>query len=224
LPFSHSCDLYPSFDARDLEEAGFLQPASTSRPLTFDILTNSSTPSAPGPLPGRTENDAATILEALLQLQRLANAGIAVLVLHHPKKGKSAAGQSARGSGALTGNVDIIIEMDWFARPHEDDRRRRLLAFSRHDATPRRRLIELARARHPRAPPRPRRHRAAQQTVPLLARRSGKKWEHDPWHMPDLPSLEQVFADMLRAQDGGKKRKKRRKKKAGAGALSSSSA
>src|SRR5262249_13169154 len=40
-------------------------------------------------------------------------------------------------SGALAAFVDILIEMHWYAAPDEPDRRRRLLAWSRHDATPR---------------------------------------------------------------------------------------
>src|SRR5258708_35572483 len=44
---------------------------------------------------------------------------------------------------ALSGYVDIIIEMTWYARAHEDNRCRKLLAFARYDSTPRRLLIEL---------------------------------------------------------------------------------
>jgi len=33
--------------------------------------------------------------------------------------------------------------MDWLGRPADDDRRRRLTAFSRHEETPRRLVIEL---------------------------------------------------------------------------------
>jgi AAA domain len=93
-------------------------------------------------LPARTENDAGTMLEALLPLQRLTKLGISVLVLHHPRKGESAPGRAARGSGALSGHMDILIEMDWFGQPHEDDRRRKLSAFSRHPQTVRRLVIE----------------------------------------------------------------------------------
>jgi len=39
--------------------------------------------------------------------------------------------------------VDIIIEMDYYSQPDDLDRRRRLLAFSRHAQTPRHLLIEL---------------------------------------------------------------------------------
>jgi hypothetical protein len=95
-------------------------------------------------LPGRTENDAATVLEALLPLQRLTLAGTSVLVLHHPKKGPAVPGLAARGSSALGGHADIIVEMDWFARSTDDDRRRKLSGFSRRMQTPRRLVIELS--------------------------------------------------------------------------------
>jgi AAA domain len=94
-------------------------------------------------LPGHSENNAGTMLDVLLPLQRLTTLGASVFVLHHPGKGDPLEGQAARGSGALPGYVDILIEMNWFARPMEDDRRRRLVAFSRHRETPRRLVIEL---------------------------------------------------------------------------------
>ena len=93
-------------------------------------------------LPGRSENDAATVMEALLPLQRLTGQGVAVLVLHYPRKGQSAAGESARGSGALSGWADVLVEMGWPAGAAEDDRRRVLTARSRHDETPRRLVVE----------------------------------------------------------------------------------
>jgi len=94
-------------------------------------------------LPNRAENDAGSILQALLPLQRLTNQGISVLILHHPRKGTPLAGQAARGSGALTGLVDVAIEMKFHGDPAADDRRRQLAAWSRFDRTPRRLLIEL---------------------------------------------------------------------------------
>ena len=95
-------------------------------------------------LPGRSENDAGLILEFLLPLQRLTAAGASVLILHHPRKGATAGGQLARGSGALTGAADILIEMDAIGPATEDDRRRRLWGFSRHPDTPARLVIELS--------------------------------------------------------------------------------
>jgi hypothetical protein len=95
-------------------------------------------------LPGRGEGDAGTMLDALLPLTRLTALGVSVLVLHHPRKGDPAPGQAARGSGALSGFADILIEMRHYRRAGDGDRRRRLQAFSRFDATPRQLVIELA--------------------------------------------------------------------------------
>ena len=94
-------------------------------------------------LPAHSENSAGALLECLTPLQRLASAGMSVLLPHHPRKGKTLAGQAARGSGALPGFVDVIIEMGYYSHPDDLDRRRRLVAFSRHEQTPRHLLIEL---------------------------------------------------------------------------------
>ncbi len=45
-------------------------------------------------------------------------------------------GQAARGSGALSACVDIILEMQPVCRRNPQDRRRRLRAYSRYAATP----------------------------------------------------------------------------------------
>ena len=94
-------------------------------------------------LPGHSENDAAEMLHALLPLQRLTGQGVAVLLLHHPRKHAAGDGQAARGSGALTGYVDVVMEMHWFTQSAEADRRRVLRAWSRLDETPRQLVIEL---------------------------------------------------------------------------------
>jgi hypothetical protein len=94
--------------------------------------------------PLKSENDAGEMLSALLPLQRLTARGFCVLVAHHPRKGAVVPGQAARGSGALSGYVDIIIEMQRLTWRSAKDRRRRLRAYSRHEATPPRWVIELA--------------------------------------------------------------------------------
>jgi hypothetical protein len=94
-------------------------------------------------LPARSENDATCVQEAVMPLQRLASAGLSVWANHHPRKGRSAAGQAARGSGALAGFADILVEMRWYRRATDDDRRRKLVGFSRYKETPRQLVIEL---------------------------------------------------------------------------------
>jgi hypothetical protein len=93
-------------------------------------------------MPGHSENDAAGMLEALMPLQRLTTLGLSVLLSHHPRKGRTLVGQAARGSGALPGFVDILLEMRWFRRSDPNDRRRRLHALSRFPETPRELVIE----------------------------------------------------------------------------------
>jgi hypothetical protein len=95
--------------------------------LVIDALANLS--------PTRSENDAVQMLEAVKPLQALTARGVGTLLSHHPRKGLTVAGQAARGSGALSGYVDIILEMQAIS-PRPDDRRRRLRAYSRHAATP----------------------------------------------------------------------------------------
>jgi hypothetical protein len=93
--------------------------------------------------PGRTENAAPVMLDVLTSLTRLAEAGLSVLLLHHPRRRESALGQSARGSGALLGFADVLIEMRSVGAM-ATDRRRRLEAMSRYDQTPQDRVIELS--------------------------------------------------------------------------------
>jgi hypothetical protein len=94
-------------------------------------------------LPAREENHARLLLEALLPLRGLVQAGIAVLLLHHPRKAPGPEGMASRGSGVLPAFVDVLVEM-YPVKPNDvNDRRRRLIAFSRDPATPRSLSIEL---------------------------------------------------------------------------------
>ena len=83
------------------------------------------------------------MLEALVPLQQLTSRGLAVLLLHHPRKKRSQDGDHSRGSGALPAFADILIEMHPYLRSSPFDRRRRLRALSRHTETPRQLVIEL---------------------------------------------------------------------------------
>jgi hypothetical protein len=95
-------------------------------------------------LPGAAESQTSAMLDVLQGLTRLARQGQAVFVLHHPTKGAAAAGQLARGCGALCAYVDILMEMSLVTSALETDRRRRIAAWSRFDQTPRRRMLELS--------------------------------------------------------------------------------
>jgi hypothetical protein len=91
-------------------------------------------------LPGFDENNASTIVDLLSPLHRLAADGHAVLLLHHPRKGGTL---EPRGSGALTGVVDILIQMDGSPDEVQHPNRRWLRARGRVDGVVRERLIEL---------------------------------------------------------------------------------
>jgi hypothetical protein len=93
--------------------------------------------------PGRGENNAELMLEFLMPLRRLTALDLSVLLLHHPSKEETAAGLAGRGSGALHAFTDILLEMKWYAHASKDERRRRLLAFSRFKETPGQLVVEL---------------------------------------------------------------------------------
>lgn len=92
------------------------------------------------------ENDAAKVQAALSPLHKLTETGVAVQLVHHPKKGDAAEGQAARGSGALPGFVDIIIEMRRTVGSDRRCRQRTLTSYSRFDETPEELVIELDQA------------------------------------------------------------------------------
>ena len=99
-------------------------------------------------LPGYAETCAPKMLDCLLPLQALANLGSGVWgpgvwLLHHPAKGKRADGQAARGTIALPGFADIVMEMSGYRRGRSRDRRRRICAYSRYVETPRHLIVEL---------------------------------------------------------------------------------
>jgi hypothetical protein len=95
-------------------------------------------------IPAGAENHADGMLTVLRPLEKLTAAGVGVLLVHHPRKGVVQAGQASRGTGALSGYCDILIEMTCLPGARRDDRRRRLMAWSRHAETPRELVVELS--------------------------------------------------------------------------------
>jgi hypothetical protein len=95
-------------------------------------------------LPVGTENSGDALFTALRALERLTQTGVAVLILHHPRKGAWRPGQAARGSGVLSSYADILIEMSNVSSGNADGRRRRLSSWSRYEETPRDLVIELS--------------------------------------------------------------------------------
>ena len=93
-------------------------------------------------LPGRCESDAASLLEALQPLLRLTGVGIAVLLLHHPRKQRAEVGSAARGSGAMLGFVDTNVELSRAGSGDSDTNCRVLRAQSRRAGVPARLCYE----------------------------------------------------------------------------------
>lgn len=82
------------------------------------------------------ENDSMQVNAALLPLNYFREKNIAVLLVHHFRKSGGNEGTASRGSGALMGYVDIIME---FSRLEPDDpqgTQRKLVGLSRFDETP----------------------------------------------------------------------------------------
>lgn len=108
------------------------------RPLSL-VAVDSLT----GILPG-AEASADSVRKAVTPLTRLTTRGVAVALMHHPRKGEWRPGQAARGSGALADSVDIVMEMTVPTDPGGGStRRRRLQAWGRPEGIPRRLLVEL---------------------------------------------------------------------------------
>ncbi|GJQ29744.1 MAG: hypothetical protein HBSAPP03_16280 [Phycisphaerae bacterium] len=104
------------------------------RLVVFDTITNI--------WPVINENDASQVTAALKPLRALARDGVSVLLIHHPKK-NSEGGELSRGSGALLGFVDIIVDFT-LAVPNDPNSRRRVLKCrSRFPECPSEVVIEL---------------------------------------------------------------------------------
>ncbi|MBX9628602.1 MAG: helicase RepA family protein, partial [Gemmataceae bacterium] len=110
---------------------GAAEAGRAARPLDLFVVDPLATF-----LPGRTEADAGALLDFLDPLRRLAAGGTAVLVLHHPRRGRSEEGSSARGCGALLGYVDVVLELHRYGTLAADATRRRLVGLSRRRETP----------------------------------------------------------------------------------------
>jgi hypothetical protein len=85
-------------------------------------------------LVGNSENNAGDALKALRPLQQAAKQGIAVVIVRHERKSGGSIGDSARGSSAFAGAVDIIMSV---RRPEGNQPRnvRLIQTLSRFDAT-----------------------------------------------------------------------------------------
>lgn len=95
---------------------------------------------------GDGEQDSAAILKALKPLLRGRRAGFCILLVHHSRKAGGGVISGARGSSAVTGGVDVVLDLG-----HERgmrDNARALRASGRLPALPARRVIELQGGRY----------------------------------------------------------------------------
>jgi hypothetical protein len=103
--------------------------------VIFDPLT--------GLWPVRDENNASDVQEALQPLRHLGPPGLAILLVHHLRKGDGAEATGARGSGATCSFADILVELRRYAPGDRGDRRRVLSGYGRWSSIPAELVIEL---------------------------------------------------------------------------------
>jgi hypothetical protein len=95
-------------------------------------------------LRGDAENNAGDVLAALEPLQLAASQDLAVLIVAHQRKSAGEHGEAVRGSNALTGAVDVIVELERPAPSLSAGKGARLLrAVSRFVSTPEEIVVEL---------------------------------------------------------------------------------
>ncbi|MCC6619207.1 MAG: AAA family ATPase [Chloroflexi bacterium] len=90
----------------------------------------------------KEENDAGEGGRVMAPLQDAAHAGLAVLVCRHERKGGGDVGESGRGSSAISGDVDVILQLRR-AEGNVPRSRRVIETLSRYTETPEKVVIEL---------------------------------------------------------------------------------
>lgn len=85
--------------------------------------------------PVRDENDAAAVGAALMPVRQITEEGAALILVHHDRKGGGQYGEGTRGSSALTGFADAIVNLRRFKPEDEHDTRRKLSYVGRFDDT-----------------------------------------------------------------------------------------
>jgi hypothetical protein len=93
-------------------------------------------------LTGDKENSSGDNLEAMLPLQKGRDEELAVLLIRHERKGGGPVGESGRGSNAMSGAVDIVLQLKRPEGSHPANHRK-IDAISRFDETPSELTISL---------------------------------------------------------------------------------
>jgi len=79
------------------------------------------------------ENEAGEVLQALRPLVAVTEAGAAVLMVRHPRKSDGEEATAGRGSGAIDGFVDVIVEFRRYRPEEREDTRRVFSVYSREE-------------------------------------------------------------------------------------------
>lgn len=93
--------------------------------------------------PVKDENDASAMQSALMPMHSVVE-NAALLLVHHTRKGDGGEATASRGSGALTGFVDTILEFRRYEPGNRKSRKRVLTGYGRHEETPSELVIELS--------------------------------------------------------------------------------
>jgi len=90
----------------------------------------------------RDENSAAEVNAALMPLRAISATGAAVILVHHDRKSGGTNGEGARGSSAIGGFPDALVQLRRY-RDQPGDTRRRLSYVGRFDCAPAEVIIDL---------------------------------------------------------------------------------
>lgn len=104
------------------------------RLVIFDTLSNL--------WPVRDENSAAEVNAALMPLRAISATGAAVILVHHDRKSGGSNGEGARGSSAIGGFPDALVQLKRY-RDQPGDTRRRLSYVGRFEHAPAEVVIDL---------------------------------------------------------------------------------
>ncbi len=104
------------------------------RLVIFDTLSNL--------WPVRDENSAAEVNAALMPLRAISATGAAVILVHHDRKSGGSNGEGARGSSAIGGFPDALVQLKRY-RDQPGDTRRRLSYVGRFEHAPAEVIIDL---------------------------------------------------------------------------------
>ena len=90
----------------------------------------------------KDENDSSQVIEAIMPIRESLGCAAGILS-HHPRKGDGTEATASRGSGALTGWVDTILELRRFDPADKTSRRRVLTAYGRDTDVQGEMVVEL---------------------------------------------------------------------------------